>query len=168
MTATLKHRIIELLSRDPDKLYSISDIAKKLGAAYSHAHNFTTQLTREEVLNIQKIGNVSVCRLNLKNPLTLSYLSLIETRKTLQWTRKNPHATKLYEKIEHVKDNVHSILIKNNRIIIIVPEKITGADFSMFRNRSVMNRSQLTRNRHHYKNCVILHGAEKFWSFMAG
>lgn len=166
MTVTLKYRIIELLAKDLATLYSISDIAKKLGVAYSHAHTFVKKLVKDNVINVQKIGNVSVCRLNLKQPATLSYLSLIESRKTAEWLRKNPQSSKILEKIDQVKDNIHAVLIKNNRIIIIVPEKITGADFSMFRNRAVMNRTHLARNKHYYKDCIILHGAEKFWSFI--
>ena len=166
MPITLKYRIIELLSKDLATFFSISDIARKLGVAYSHAHNFVNKLVKEQVISVKKIGNVSVCSLDLNSQLTLSYLSLIESRKTLEWLKKNPHGTKIIKKIETVKDNVHSVLIKNNRIILIVPEKITGVDFSMFRNRTVMNKTHLAKNRHYYKDCIILHGAEKFWSMM--
>ena len=166
MTVTLKHKIIELLSRDVDNLFSISDIAKRLGVAYSHTHSFVRKLVKEKVILVKKIGNVSVCSLNLKSQLTLSYLSLIESRRTLEWMNKNPHSTKILEKLEQVKDNVHAVLVKGNRIIIIVPEKITGVDFSMFRNRTVMNRRHLVKNRQYYKDCVVLHGAEKLWSLM--
>ena len=114
-----------------------------------------------------KIGNVSVCSLNLKSQLTLSYLSLIESRRTLEWINKNPQSSKLLERIEQVKDNVHSVIVKNNRVIFIVPEKITGVDFSMFRNRTVINRMHLAKNKHYYKDCIILHGAEKLWSLMS-
>lgn len=167
MTVTLKHRIIELLSRDLHTLYSISDIAKSLGVAYSHAHTFIKTLVKEGIVDVKKVGNVSVCSLNLKSQLALSYLSLIESRRTAEWTSKNPQSAKILEKIEQVKDSVHSVLVKGNRIILIVPEKITGVDFSMFRNRTVMNRSHLAKNRHYYKDCIILHGAEKFWSMLS-
>jgi hypothetical protein len=166
MAVTLKHRIIEFLSKETTALKSISDIARQLGVAYSHAHTFVGLLEKEGAIRIQKIGNVSVCRLDTKNAATLAYLSLIESRKTAEWLTKNPQAAKTIEKIELVKDSVHSVLVKNNRIILIVPEKISGADFSMFRNRTVMNHTHLKNNRQYYKDCVILHGAEKFWSMM--
>lgn len=167
MTVTLKYRIIELLSRDHGTLFSISDIAKKLGVAYSHTHGFVKILAKEEVISVQKIGNVSVCRLNLKQQMTLAYLSQIEYKKTAEWARKNPQSKKIMERVEQAKDNVHSVLLKGNKIIIIVPERITGADFSMFRNRVVLNKTHLMRNRHYYKDCVVLHGAERYWSFMS-
>lgn len=166
MTVTLRHRIIELLSRDIHNLFSISDIAKSLGVAYSHAHTFVKALAKEDIIHIKKVGNVSVCSLNLKSQLALAYLALIEARKTAEWKLKNPQSEKITEKIEQVKDSVHSVLIKGNRIIIIVPENITGVDFSIFRNRTVMNRTHFTKNMHYYKDSVVLHGAEKLWSLI--
>lgn len=166
MAVTLKYRIIELLSRDISKLHSISDIAKKLGVAYSHTHSFVIQLVKENVIDIQKIGNVSVCKLNLKSAMTRSYLSLIESRRTLDWMKKNPQASKTLDKLEIVKDSIHAAIIKGNRIILIVPEKIKGADFSMFRNRTIMSMEHLKQNKHYYTDCVILHGAEKFWGMI--
>ncbi|MBW2966917.1 hypothetical protein KY362_00365 [Candidatus Woesearchaeota archaeon] len=168
MPVTLKYRIIGLISKDADALFSISDIAKRLGVAYSHAHSFVVKLTKEDVLTIQKIGNVSVCRLNLKTPLTLSYLSVIESRKTLEWTKKNPHSKKIVGKIEDVRENVHCVLVKNNRIIIVTPEKIAGVDFTMFRNRTVITPRQLRSKRKLYSDCIILHGAEKYWGLLSG
>ena len=63
-------------------------------------------------IKIKKIGNVSVCSLNLRSQLGLSYLSVIESRRALEWIKKNPQSEKIIEKIEQIKDNVHSVLIK--------------------------------------------------------
>ncbi|NQU78351.1 hypothetical protein HQ545_01140 [Candidatus Woesearchaeota archaeon] len=162
MKTTLKYRIIELISAAGPEFYSISDIAKKLSVAYSHAHIFVKKLASEDAITIQKIGNVSVCRPNLKNVMARAYLTQIEARKTSEWIRKNPQSSKIMEKIELIKDNVHCVLIKNNKVIIIAPEKITGADFTMFRNRIVVTQRQIAR----HKGSVILHGAEKYWGLM--
>jgi hypothetical protein len=167
MADTLKQRIIELLSKDTTEFYSISDIAKKLDSAYSHAHTFVGELAREEVILIKKIGNVSVCSLNLKSGLACSYLSLLESRKAKEWKDKNPHAAKTIEKIDIVKDSIHAALVKNNNIILIVPEKISNADFSMLRNRTVITFAQFMKNRQHYKDAIVIYGAEKYWSMLA-
>jgi DNA-binding Lrp family transcriptional regulator len=166
MGNTLKHRIIELVSKDFSEQLSIADIAKRLSVAYSHAHTFVKKLAAEDVLRIKKIGNVSVCSLNLDSNMTLAYLSLIEARKTREWLAKNPHAEKAIEKLEMVKDSVHCVLMKNNNIILIVPEHISGVDFSMFRNRSVITSTQMLRNRKMYEGSVVLYGAEKYWGMM--
>ncbi|MFC1741675.1 hypothetical protein ACFL3V_04020 [Nanoarchaeota archaeon] len=166
MTATLKYRILGFLSEDTSLFHSISDISKRLGVAYSHAHMFVNKLVEEDVIRIQKIGNVSVCRLQLSFPLTLSYLSIVESRRTAEWMKKNPQSAKLFDKIESVKDNVHCVLLKNSRVIIVVPERLEGADFSMFRNRVVVNQRKLVKNKKMYGGSVILHGAEKYWSLM--
>lgn len=167
MAETLRKRIIELLSKDLDKFYSISDIAKKLGVAYSHAHSFVGQLAEQNVIKIQKIGNVSVCRLNLKEQMTLAYLCMIEYKKTSEWKKKNANSEKIMERIEKVKDNVHCVLVKNNKKIILVPESMPKPDMTIFRNRSVITRKQLIENKEFYKDCVILHGAEKYWSLLS-
>lgn len=166
MTVTLKYRILDLLSKDTDALFSISDIAKKLGVAYSHAHFFIAKLMEEDVIKVQKIGNVSVCRLNLKQPLTLSYLSVIESRRALDWIRKNPHSDKIITHIGSVKDECHSVLIKNKHIIVIAPHR--SDSFKMFRNRSVIAPDELRRRRKQFSDCIILHGAEKYWSLLSG
>jgi len=69
---TLRNKIIEFLA-DSTELYSISDIAKKLGCAYSHTYKFIQELAKQEVITIKKVGNVSVCELNMTG-LTLAYL----------------------------------------------------------------------------------------------
>jgi hypothetical protein len=166
MVITLKHRIVELLSKDT-QLNSISDIARKLKVAYSHAYNFTKQLIRENVITTTKIGNVSVCRINLKEQIALSYISATEAHRAMYWKRKNPYAEKIIEKIDIVKDNVHAVLVKGSNVIIIVPEKIANVDFSMFRNRTVINRVQLKKRKRYYSDAVILYGAEKYWSLQA-
>jgi DNA-binding Lrp family transcriptional regulator len=166
MSVTLKHRIIELLSQDT-RHNSISDISKKLKVAYSHAHSFVKQLVKENIIRTEKIGNVLVCSLNLSEPLTVTYLSFMEAGRAAEWKRKNPHSAKIMEKIELVKDNVHAVLIRNNNVILLVPERITGVDFTMFRNRTVITRTQLKKKKAYYKDCIILYGAEKYWSLLA-
>ncbi len=167
MTETLRTRIIELLSKNLNKAYSISDIAKNLGVAYSHTHLFIKELAEKEIIRIEKIGNVSVCRLNIKEPLTLSYLSHIEYNKSSEWRRKNPHSKKIMEKIESIKDNVHCVMIRGGKIIIIIPEKMSKPEMKIFKNRTVITRTQLKENQKYYSETIILHGAEKYWSLIS-
>lgn len=167
MAVTLKYRILELLSRDHEGLYSISDVAKSLGVAYSHAHGAVRKLVSDEVIRINKVGNVSVCKINLKSQMTVSMLAINSARKTTEWMKKNPQAAKITEKINIASDNVHCVLVKGNKVILVVPEKIKGADFSMFRNRTVITSRQLVKKRKYYSDAIVLHGAEKYWSFMS-
>jgi len=166
VTETLKTRIIELLSKDPDTFYSISNIAKQLKAAYSHAHSFVKQLAETDIVTIQKIGNVSIIKLNPKEQTTLAYLSLISYKKSKEWKKKNPQSEKLLKKIERVKDQVHCVLIKGGKTIIVVPEAKEKPDMTLFRNRTVIDRRQLKKNLDYYKDAIILHGAEKYWSLI--
>lgn len=165
MTWTLKYRIIAKLSKDTDELFSISDIAKGLGVSYSHAHMFMMHLEKEQAVRIRKIGNVKVCTLNLQSPMTLSYLSLIESHKAIDWMKKNPHSEKIMANIAAVRDEVHSVLVKNKRIIVIAPNKSDA--FRIFRNRIVLTPHELRKRRKQFSDAVILHGAEKYWSLLS-
>lgn len=171
MLKNIKPRILELLSKDlgsADSFKTISDIANELKVAYSHAHKFVAELADADVLKIQKIGNAKICRLNLRNPLTLSHLALIESKKTSDWIKKDMRAAKILERVEQIKDSVHAIILINNKFIIIVPEKIKDADFRIFKNRKVINQRDLKKDIQFYKHKgVIIHGSEKFWSMIS-
>ena len=166
MADNVEKRIIGLLRDNPDTIFSISTIAKRLNIAYSHSHKFVKKLSAKGILKQQKIGNTIICTLNLKNTLTLARLAELEYEQTSKWIEKNPKAEKIFEKIEVVKDDVHSILIHGNKIILLIPEKITNSDFSLFRNRTVMTRNQMIKNKSYYKNAVILYGAEAYISLI--
>ncbi len=166
VTETLRIRIIELLSKDLDTFYSISDIAKKLKVAYSHAHSFVQDLAKQNIIEIQKIGNVSVVKLNLKEQMTLAQLTIAEYRKSAEWKKKNPHSEKIMEKIEQVKSRVHCVIMKGGKVIIVVPEGMDRSDFGVFRNRLVVSVGEF-RSKKYYHDGIILHGAEKFWSLIS-
>lgn len=168
MLKNIKPRILELLSKDLDSLKTISDIAKELKVAYSHAHKFIAELEFENIIKTQNIGNAKICRLNLKNPLTLSHLALLESKKTSDWIKKDKRADKILERVEQIKDSVHSIILINNKFIIIVPEKIKDADFRIFKNRKVINQREMKKDIQFYKHKgMIIHGSEKFWSLIS-
>ncbi|MBU0461838.1 MAG: hypothetical protein KJ574_04605 [Nanoarchaeota archaeon] len=166
MAESLELRIIELLSNNPDKLFSIADIAKQLKVAYSHAHMFVSRLIAQQIISKQHVGKTIVCRLNIKQPLTLAKLSEISYKKTFEWSKKDPRAEKIFAKIEQVKENVHSVMLQNNKIIVVIPESAKNADFSIFPNRSVLTPYELRKNKNFYTNILILHGAEKYWSLI--
>lgn len=166
MAGTLKQRIIGLLADNLDKFYSISDISKELKVAYSHAHTFVNQLKSEQVIRIQKIGNASVCKLNMDEQLTLVNLAMMSYKKTLEWKQKDKRYEKLKEKSDMIKDKVHCVLVHNNKIILVVPDGSDKEGLDVFQNRSVINREQLKKNSDFYKNAIILHGAEKYWSLL--
>ena len=77
MADNLSDRIISLLSKETDELLSISDISKRLGVAYSHAHGFVSDLLREGILESKRVGRTIICRLDRRNPLTIAALTRV-------------------------------------------------------------------------------------------
>ncbi|MBI5398965.1 hypothetical protein HZB03_05870 [Candidatus Woesearchaeota archaeon] len=168
MANTLKERILAKLADDPSKLYSIKDLAKTLNSAYSHTHLFVQQLAKDRIVTIQKVGNVSIVKLNPAEPRTLASLALISYQKTAEWQQKDARAQKIMERLLVVSDNIHCALIKSNKIILVVPENVGGVDFGIFQNRSVINAAEFVKNKTYYQDCVVLHGAEKYWEILLG
>jgi hypothetical protein len=166
MSETLRERILEKIASEKDNIWSIKDLSKTLNSAYSHTHKYVQELAKDRIVLIQKIGNVSIIKLNSKEPATLATLALISYKKTKEWQDKDTRSQKMMERIIQTQDHIHCALIKSNRIILVVPEHITGIDLSMFQNRSQITAYELIKNRQYYQDCVILHGAEKYWSMI--
>ena len=163
MAETLSERIIELLGNEPEGLYSISDIAKRLGVAYSHAHSFVNDLIKTKIIEPKRIGRTIICRLNKNNPLTISALSTISYKRTAEWMKRDARSEKILERIEMIKDDIHTALLHGNKVVLVVPTMIKGVDFSIIKNRSVITFDQLRKNKKYYKDCILLYGAEVYW-----
>ncbi|MBI4738163.1 hypothetical protein HY772_01130 [Candidatus Woesearchaeota archaeon] len=166
MAVTLKERILGKLADDPSKLYSIKDLAKTLNSAYSHTHGFVQALAKDRIATIQKVGNVSIVKLNPTEPRTLASLALISYQKTAEWQQKDARAEKIMERLWVVSDHIHCALIKSNKVVLVTPEHISGVDFGVFQNRSVIKATDLIKNKQYYTDAVILHGAEKYWEII--
>lgn len=77
-------KVIGLLGEDLFKNYSILDIARKLHKkSYSGIFNIIKKLNNLGIVIIEKKGHANLCNLNLKNSLTLAYLSLLEETKAI-------------------------------------------------------------------------------------
>lgn len=166
MAVTLKERLLSKLADDPGQLYSINDLAKALNAAYSHTHLFVQQLAKDHIINIQKVGNVSIVKLNPRERQTLAILALLSYQKTAEWRQKDARSEKIMERLAVVTDHIHCALVKSNKIIIVIPEHISGADFGVFQNRSVLTAAEFVKNKSYYQDAIIAHGAEKYWEII--
>ena len=178
MTGTLRERIIAHLGRDLNRLYSISDIAKALGAAYSHCNKFIRELAEDNIIKLIKISNSLICTLNLKEPLTIANLALIEYQNYNVWKKnKNnkPKAAKLNLFLNRVKDHmiqIDSLIISKTNILILVNEidgklknEIDKANLGI--SYMLIDRSNFYKMQENILNDhVVAYGAEKFWQYV--
>jgi len=77
----LELKIIDLLSKNMEKRFTINEIAKNLGEYYSFVHKIANRLSKEDVLTKTKAGNSYLCSLNLSNEKTLVLIQLSEIKK---------------------------------------------------------------------------------------
>ena len=175
MAETLRLKIVELLSRGINRLYSISEIAKHLKAAYSHCNTFVRELEKENVIKIIRIANAHICTLNLNENLTLAYLTLIEYRKAKEWKEKNkPRAGKIGLFVSRLKEKgiVIDTLFVDDSVYIVIP-KLEPETARQIDNEKLglgyvlLDREKFTENQDHFiRKHFILYGAERFWELV--
>jgi len=99
MLTKKEFKIIELFVNNVFMEPTIRDIMKKLKtSSYSWTYNAVKLLEKENVLNITKKGNSSLCKINLEEQKTITYLSVVEQ---LRASKKNiPNIKKIMKEIE--------------------------------------------------------------------
>jgi len=60
-------KIIELLRKNLDRGLTILEISKTLKIGYDPAHNHITEMNKQGIITINKVGNAKQCFLNIKN-----------------------------------------------------------------------------------------------------
>mgnify|MGYP001570204619 CR=1 FL=1 len=92
-------RIIELMRKNLYLGLTISQISKLLGIGYVPAYNHITEMEKEGIIKISKIGNAKQCKLNLENTKTRHLLQEADIKKKERFYSKN---TKLKSVIEEL------------------------------------------------------------------
>lgn len=83
-------KIIGLMRREINKGLTIMEISKKLNIGYRPAHNHITQMEKERIIKVSKIGNSKECRLNLEHPKTKHFLQELDIERKERIYNKNP------------------------------------------------------------------------------
>lgn len=95
-------KTIEFFKQDLFKTYSILEIMKSLHKrSYSGVFNIIKKLEKLGMIKIEKKGQANICSLNLKNNLTLAYLSLTEELNAIK-SKHLPHKN-INELISNIK-----------------------------------------------------------------
>ncbi len=81
---SLEQDIIELYSTNPSSLYSINQIATKLGKKYPYINKKVSILIKENIFKKTIVGRSHLCSLNLSNDETINLLALNEIKRKKQ------------------------------------------------------------------------------------
>jgi uncharacterized protein len=109
-------KIIELMRRGLDKGLTILEISKKLKIGYRPAYNHITEMEKERIIQIEKIGNSKQCKLNLKSEKTRHLLESLDIIKKEDLFKKYPKLKVIIEGLiskltEKYFSEIHSVVL---------------------------------------------------------
>jgi len=109
-------KIIELMRKGLDKGLTILEISKQLKIGYRPAYNHITEMEKEQVVNIEKIGSSKQCKLNLDSPNARHLLESLDIIKKEELYKKNIKFKTIIENLiskltEKYPSEIHSIVL---------------------------------------------------------
>lgn len=173
----LEQEIISLYSKDISSLYSINQIAHRLGKKYPYINKKVTVLIKNNIFKKTIIGRSYLCSLNLDNDETIYLLILNEIRKKKAELELDPGLQKALEYINKAKKiiNLQLVIKSKERILFVLPTAEDKEQFEKAIVKAVMQNykteiqtreeflKELLKNKDLQENHVILHGYEKYY-----
>ena len=176
----LEQEIISLYSKDISSLYSINQIAHKLGKKYPYINKKVTLLIKNNIFRKTIIGRSYLCSLNLKNDETIYLLILNEIHKKTSELKQNP---KLQEVIDYVNKakkliNLQLVLKSRDRILFVLdkPEekeqfekailKQAMKDYKIEIHTKESFLKEMLKTKELHEKHTILQGYEKYYEYI--
>lgn len=85
----LELKIVDLLSRNRERKFTINEIAKSLKEYYSFVHRIVNKLFKDNVISKEKAGKSYLCSVNLENEKTIALIQLSEIEKKNEFYNSN-------------------------------------------------------------------------------
>ena len=92
-------KIIELMRKNIDLGLTISQISKLLKIGYVPAYNHITEMEKEGIIKVLKVGNSKQCKLNLENQKTRHLLQEIDIKRKEELFNKNTKIKSIIESL---------------------------------------------------------------------
>lgn len=177
---SLEQEIIRLYAGDVSTIYSINQIAGRLGKKYPYINKKVTILIKNKIFKKTIAGRSYLCSLNLENEETIYLLILNEIKKKKEALRKTPELQTTLEYIEKINKVLSiSLVLKKEEKLFFVLE---GEDEKSMFEASVIKQAMpgllteahtkesflrlLADDKELRENRVILHGYEKYYEYM--
>lgn len=108
-------KIIRLMRKDLDKALTILEISKQLKIGYRPAYNHISEMEKEGILKIAKIGSAKQCKLDLSSPKTRHLLEEVDIVKKEELYKESPRLkiiNNLISKLtERFISEIHSVVL---------------------------------------------------------
>jgi hypothetical protein len=125
----LEQDIISLYSKDISSIYSINQIATKLGKKYPYINKKVSVLIKNNIFRKTIIGHSYLCSLNLKNEETIYLLILNEIRKKKAALQKEEELQEIVDYVEKAKKILPiELVLKTDDKIFFVLENEEGKE----------------------------------------
>jgi len=173
----LEQEIISLYSKDISSLYSINQIAHKLGKKYPYINKKVTILIKNNIFRKTIIGRSYLCSLNLKNDETIYLLILNEMHKKSRELKQNPELQEVLDYMEKAKKiiSLQIVLKSSNRILFVLEKQEDKEQFEKAIIKQALGKwkteihtkesflKELLKTKELHEKHVILHGYEKYY-----
>lgn len=108
----LELKIVDLLSRNRERKFTINEIAKSLKEYYSFVHRTVNRLIKDGVITKEKAGKSYLCSVNLENEKTIALIQLSEIEKKNEFYNSNKELKVILEDfVKSAKSTVNPISI---------------------------------------------------------
>jgi hypothetical protein len=176
----LEQEIISLYSKDISSLYSINQIAHKLGKKYPYINKKVTLLIKNNIFRKTIIGRSYLCSLNLKNDETIYLLILNEIHKKTSELKQNPELQRVMDYVEKAKKliNLQLVLKSKDRILFVLDKPEEKEQFEKAVIKQAMQHyeteihtkesflKEMLKAKEIHEKHTILHGYEKYYEFI--
>ena len=117
-------RIIELMRSDLDKGMTIHEISKLLKIGYRPAYNHLTEMEKESIVQIEKVGSSKQCKLNITSQKAKHLLQSLDIVKKENIYKDNPKLKTIIEGlISKLTEKYISFFLQNTPLINIAAMK---------------------------------------------
>ncbi|MBU1199569.1 MAG: hypothetical protein KKF46_07255 [Nanoarchaeota archaeon] len=173
----LEQEIISLYSKDISSLYSINQIAHRLGKKYPYINKKVSFLIKQKIFKKTIIGRSYLCSLNLNNDETIYLLILNEIRKKKAELELNPQLQEVIDYTDKARKiiNLQLVIKSKDTIMFVLPTADDKEQFEKAIVKQVMKDfktsilskeeflKQLLDQKELQERHVILHGYEKYY-----
>jgi len=176
----LEQEIISLYTKDISSIYSINQIANRLGKKYPYINKKVNRLIKNKIFKKTIIGRSYLCSLNLKNDETIYLLILNEIRKKKAELTLNPQLQEVLDYIDKAKKvvSLQLVLKTKHRILFVLDKEEERQRFEKAIVKQAMKNykieihtkqsflKELLGDKGLQENHVILHGYEKYYEYI--
>lgn len=109
-------KIIGLMRKEIDKGKTILEISKRLKIGYRPAYNHISEMEKEGIIQIDRIGSSKQCKLNLANSKTRHLLESLDIIRKEELYKTNPKLKAIIESLiskltENYISEIHSVVL---------------------------------------------------------